>query len=188
MNTELKYFYLLLIAFVFIGCKNSTRSKIAGVWDSSYTNDEITISSTTTFSEGKYQYFQTKGNLVTLNGRYNCKFSALGGFTITENNILSLKYNDIRFYGCNSNYVESKTRAILGKLKHQTFSHRILSLDSETMITEDLDTYKTTTYIKNEYLEKQRERKLDEAQRESERMRKRDRKREVRGKRRMKNK
>lgn len=153
----MKYFYLLLIAFVFIGCKNSTRSKIAGVWDSSFNNDEITISSTTTFSEGKYQYFQTKGSLVTLNGRFNCKFSALGDFRITENNILSLKYIDISFYGCNSNYVESKIRAILGKLKHQTFSHRILNLDSETMITEDMDTHEITTYIRNRGMEKERE-------------------------------
>ena len=159
----MKYFYLLLIAFVFIGCKNSTRSKIAGVWDSSFNNDEITISSTTTFSEGKDQYFRTEGNLVTSNGKFNCKFFLSGDFRITENKILSLKYIDISFYDCNSNYMESKIRAILGKLKHQTFSHRILSLDSETMITEDMDTYEITTYIRNRILEREREREQEKA-------------------------
>lgn len=165
----MKYFYLLLIVFGFIGCQNSTRSKIAGIWDSSYTNDEITISSTTTFSEGKYQYFKTKGTVVTLNGRYNCKFSASGNFRITENDILSLKYLDISFYGCNSNYVERKFRDILGKLKHQTFSQKILSIDSETMITEDMDTYEVTTYMKNEHLERQREREIEREQERIER-------------------
>jgi hypothetical protein len=160
----MKYSPLLLIVIGFVSCQNSTRLKITGIWDSSYTNDDITMSSTTTFSEGKNKYFITKGNLVTSNGRYNCKFSANGDFRITENNILSLKYTDISIYGCNSNYVESKIRAILGKLKHQTFSHRILSLDSETMITEDMDTYKKTTYIKNEYLEKQGERVREKTQ------------------------
>lgn len=166
----MKYFNLLLIAFAFIGCENSTRSKIAGTWDSSYTNNEITISSTTTFSEGKYQYFQTKGNLVTLNGRYNCKFSASGDFRITENNILSLKYLDINFYDCNSDYVEGKFRDILGRLKHQTFSHKILSIDSETIITEDMDTYEITTYIRNRRIEREQERELERIREENQEM------------------
>ncbi len=156
----MKYFFLLLTAFSFIGCQNSTRVKIAGIWDSSYTNDAISVSSTTTFSEGKYKYFKTKGNIVTSNGKYNCKFSASGDFRISENNILSLIYLDVNIYGCNSNYLESKFRDILGKLKHQTYSHKILSIDSETMITEDMDTYEITTYIKNAHLEKQRERRI----------------------------
>jgi hypothetical protein len=153
----------ILVAFLFatlvigfVGCQNSTRSKITGIWESSYTNDDITMSSTTMFSEGKNKSFITKGNIVTSNG-YNCKFSTNGNFRITENNILSLMYGNVSIYKCNSNYVESKVRAILGKLKHLTFSHRILSLDSEIMITEDMDTYKKTTYMKNPYLTKQQE-------------------------------
>jgi hypothetical protein len=84
MNTKMKYFYPLLIAFIFIGCKNSTGSKITGTWHSYYTYGDIIISSTTTFSEGKNKYFKTKGELVTSNNRarYNCKFSARGDFRI----------------------------------------------------------------------------------------------------------
>lgn len=169
---NMKYFLILLISIGFMGCQNSTRSKIAGIWDSSYTSDEISISSTTTFSEGEYKYFNTKGNIVTLNGKYNCKFSASGDFRISKNNILSLKYLDVNIYSCNSNYVESKFRDILGKLKHQTFSHKILSIDSETMITEDMDTYEITTYIKNAYLEKEKKRRLKKRLEEMEIIRK----------------
>ena len=145
---NMKYFLILVLTIGFMGCKNSTKSKILGTWDFSYSNDEISVSGTTTFSEGKDQHFQTEANAVSLNGRYNCKFSASGDFRITENNMLSLRYSDIRFYD-HSNYGVSEIKAILRKLKHQTFSHDILSLDSETMIISDINTYEKITYIRS---------------------------------------
>jgi len=181
MNTELKYFYILLIVFVFIGCKNSTGSKITGTWDSSYTDNDIIISSTTTFSEGKNKYFKTKGELVTSNerSRYNCKFSARGDFRITENDILIMKYIDINFYDYNSDedvyeggifgnilkdfasdYTKGLFSDILERWKNQTFSYKILSIDSENMIVEGINTYDKITFFKNKYSKKEREREF----------------------------
>lgn len=163
---NIKYFFLLIIFINLSGCETSTRSKIAGIWDAYYSNEDGSASYTITFSEGKNKWFTSKGDMVFGNGRINCKFSTIGSFRISENNILSLKYNDVSVYGCNSNFMENKIRDYIAKMKHQNYSHKILSIDSEVMITEEMDKDGTITYIRNRTLEREQERKERERKKE----------------------
>ena len=145
---NIKYFLILVLTIGFMGCKNSTRSKIIGTWDSSYSNDEISVSGTTTFYEGKNQRFSEQMTLFPKGSRASCEISISGKFTISENNIISFKVFKMNVYNCNSSYLESKLRDGARKMKNHTSSVKILSLDSGTMITEDLDDYERITYIK----------------------------------------
>ncbi len=61
-------------------------------------------------------------------------------------------------YDCNSTYFENQSKARIEKTRHITESFKILSLDSETIITEDMYTYKRRTYMRNKKLEKKQDR------------------------------
>ena len=52
----MKYIYFLIVAFVFLGCKDSATQLIDGVWDASSNGDEINASYRIVFNE-KYQTF-----------------------------------------------------------------------------------------------------------------------------------
>ena len=72
VNNKMKNFYLILLAFGLISCKNSAESTITGIWDSYWQDDDTSISYRILFSDDGS--FKQNGEIVTINGRYNCVF------------------------------------------------------------------------------------------------------------------
>lgn len=145
IKQNMKYF--LILALVLTGCKSSTLSEIIGVWDFSFVKDNITVSGLTSFTDDEQNVFTIRGEISTTES--SCQFITTGNFLIAENKTLTLIYDKIRITQSNSSYLKEKVIKMYAedRFGKKSYSHKIMNLNSETLITNDMSSI--TSYVKN---------------------------------------